>query len=752
MSLKSRVFTVANIFLATFALQACKHPLAIVGEGDIVDARNSGHGCTLEQFQAQDRACGENEVHGDYFVNYKAQPRPGWRFVGWNGPCSPNSDFQHCRFDVSKATVDQWAENYPDIETPPSTAVFAPITGETGYLVGPGSPVAGVSYATPTQQGVTGLDGSFQYAEGEVVLFMIGNTVLGEVLGKQQVSPFDLAGSPIHTGIHITWALQDEENPFHAVINLAVFLQSLDHDGDAYNGIEIRPGVAALLPDTPIDLQRLGYDDGLGLGIKVSVRPGVCALGYCHNLDLRQPWEAFQKDVLFRHLLGRANRKHRFSVNHGIADPATAIDGLYKALDIDPQTVGLTLLRNEDEEGNASEETWQYDANGHVIRHAGLYNGFETWQYNTQGSVIHHEEHSYTAGHHRVETWRYDAGENLVGHTKDYEGDFSNPDRYEINDYLYDSDDNPIRQSFTIIEGGYDDNKSMGTFTYQFDARGNLRRYSEEELDLETGGTHPDNVERWDFDTSGNVTRYEYDNEVDTFRYDANGNLIRHQETDDINIYHYNANGEVTRHLVDGEAVETWQYDDAGRLTQYDGDLCYRGCHHYNETWQYDQSGNLIRNQRDSMVETFRYDDNGRVTFRERASVEDGTVEVTEVWEYHSNGSVKIHQLEETSGYMDEEENVWHAYVTSWRQQYDSNSNLIREEIQSDGNEELNRINVWHYDSVGKLTRHETENGDGVIDEIETYIYEPTGWGHLLSGIETFGHNYPPPVRPGSNP
>jgi YD repeat-containing protein len=751
MRMKARIFTIANILLAMIALQACKHPLAIEGEGDIVDANNSGHGCTLEQFQAQDTACTENEVSGDYFVNYKAEPRPGWRFVKWEGPCSPISDFQYCRLNIGEPGVVWWEETYPDVEIPPSTAVFAPIIGNTGFLVGPGSAVTGVTWETPTQQGVTGLDGSFQYQEGETVRFMVGNTVLGEVVGKQQVSPFDLAGSPIQKGIGITWALQDEEDPFHTVINLAIFLQSLDHDADAYNGIEIRPGVASLLPDTPIDLQSLSYDDDLGLGIKVS--PGVCALYYCFGLDLRQPWETFQRDVLFRHVIGRANRKHRFSVNHGIANPATALDDLYRALNIDPQTLGLVLLRTEDEEGNASEETWQYDDAGHVIRHAGLYNGFETWQYNSDGDVIGHEEHSDTAGHHRVETWQYDAGENLVRHTKDYEGDSSNPDRYEINGYLYDSDGNPTRQSWAIIEGGRrDPNENMIILAYQYDTRGNLRRYSEEELDLDTGGTHPSNVERWNMDANGNVTRYEHNNEVDTFHYDANGNLIRHQGTDGVDTYDYDANGNVTRHLVDGEVVETWQYDDAGRLTQYDGDLCIRGCYHYNETWQYDQSGNLIRNQRGSMVETMQYDGKGRVTFRERANVEDGTVEVTEVWEYHSNGIVKIHQLEETSGYMDEEEKVWHSYVTSWRHQYDSNGNLTREEILSDGNEELNRINVWHYDTVGKLTRHETENGDGVIDGIETYIYEPTGWGHLLSGIETFGYDYPPPVKPGSNP
>ena len=62
-------------------LQACKHPLAIEGEGDIVEVFGSGRGCLLEQFREGNAACTENEVAGDYYVNYQARPRKGWRFA-----------------------------------------------------------------------------------------------------------------------------------------------------------------------------------------------------------------------------------------------------------------------------------------------------------------------------------------------------------------------------------------------------------------------------------------------------------------------------------------------------------------------------------------------------------------------------------------------------------------------------------------------------------------------------------------------
>ena len=95
--------------VSVLTLQACKHPLAIEGEGDIVEITGSGRGCTLEQYQAGDSVCTQNAVSGDYVVNYRAVPRPGWRFERWSGPCAPDSDFQHCRFHVPAGLVAAWA-------------------------------------------------------------------------------------------------------------------------------------------------------------------------------------------------------------------------------------------------------------------------------------------------------------------------------------------------------------------------------------------------------------------------------------------------------------------------------------------------------------------------------------------------------------------------------------------------------------------------------------------------------------------
>jgi hypothetical protein len=120
--------------LATLALllvlQACKHPLAIVGEGDIVDLNGSGFGCTLEQFQASDPAC-ENDVQSDYFVSYEAVPRAGWRFVEWQGPCRSNSEVPYCSLEAPQAWSLYMDATFPGVPMSTTTAVFEELDSDS---------------------------------------------------------------------------------------------------------------------------------------------------------------------------------------------------------------------------------------------------------------------------------------------------------------------------------------------------------------------------------------------------------------------------------------------------------------------------------------------------------------------------------------------------------------------------------------------------------------------------------------------
>ncbi len=118
---------VASISVALL-LQACKHPLAIEGEGDIIEQLLGHRGCTLEEFQASSPRCTENEVAGeDYIVSYEAIPRPGWKFDGWAGgtACANDSTPPYCDYNVARASVELTDQTWPDIVFPPTVAVFS---------------------------------------------------------------------------------------------------------------------------------------------------------------------------------------------------------------------------------------------------------------------------------------------------------------------------------------------------------------------------------------------------------------------------------------------------------------------------------------------------------------------------------------------------------------------------------------------------------------------------------------------------
>lgn len=111
------------VMASALILASCKHPLQISGEGDIVELNEGVRGCTLEEFEAQDARCTDNDVEGDYNVVYEAQPRPGWTFVSWNGECGEVPRGQ-CQFNIPASLPAYWDENFPGQPVTPLVATF----------------------------------------------------------------------------------------------------------------------------------------------------------------------------------------------------------------------------------------------------------------------------------------------------------------------------------------------------------------------------------------------------------------------------------------------------------------------------------------------------------------------------------------------------------------------------------------------------------------------------------------------------
>lgn len=102
-------------------------------------------------------------------------------------------------------------------------------TGQLGSL-----PVAGLGYQSETGSGTTNARGEFRYLPGEAVTFHIGDLTLGTAEGAETL---DLTDFSEHA--------DDLTDPL--VTNLAILLQTLDHDGDLNNGIHISEAAAGIV-------------------------------------------------------------------------------------------------------------------------------------------------------------------------------------------------------------------------------------------------------------------------------------------------------------------------------------------------------------------------------------------------------------------------------------------------------------------------------------------------------------------------
>jgi hypothetical protein len=107
----------------SLGLAGCKHPLAIEGQGDVIELRQDLRGCALEEFHLAAGRCTDNTVSEDESPLYQALPRPGWVFDHW----------QDCPGDVTETTCSAhyladwaalWDSDFPEVPGPTLRAVF----------------------------------------------------------------------------------------------------------------------------------------------------------------------------------------------------------------------------------------------------------------------------------------------------------------------------------------------------------------------------------------------------------------------------------------------------------------------------------------------------------------------------------------------------------------------------------------------------------------------------------------------------
>lgn len=98
----TRILLTALGLVALF-LWGCKHPIEIVGHGDVSSASGTRN-CSLEDYNAGLENCSDNAIVGEYNETYIGETRPGWQFRRWGNYCGTALD-NLCNFQVDAQTV-----------------------------------------------------------------------------------------------------------------------------------------------------------------------------------------------------------------------------------------------------------------------------------------------------------------------------------------------------------------------------------------------------------------------------------------------------------------------------------------------------------------------------------------------------------------------------------------------------------------------------------------------------------------------
>jgi len=110
--------------MALLIVQACSHPIEIVGQGDVT-SQSGDRNCSLEQFTEGDDVCSKNYAIGAYQETFNPWPRAGWKFDHWGNYCADSTPPTYdCSFDYTAEQVRQfWF-----VTVPPLQAVFIPVS------------------------------------------------------------------------------------------------------------------------------------------------------------------------------------------------------------------------------------------------------------------------------------------------------------------------------------------------------------------------------------------------------------------------------------------------------------------------------------------------------------------------------------------------------------------------------------------------------------------------------------------------
>lgn len=466
------------------------------------------------------------------------------------------------------------------------------------------SAVAGLTYSTESQSGITNTKGQFKYKAGETIHFSLANLTLGEsVTAQSTITTLDIVPNAMiyqNDADFVNYHFDSDNNEanisgFLNASNIMILLQTLDADQDPNNGLDISDSITTLINDTELDLTQTHnwFASKLSEISSEAVNQGLLTNSTVvkPQYALSNYYQANNIDYAFRQI-------DSIETNSSIRSLSYDEWGNVLAENTDTNKDGannLTTLTTYNKAGDALTQT-KY-VNEEIISET------TSMTYNDAGLIISKQTEYFDNGVIQAaenEEYTYDTNGNLISEDKDNNGDGQVD---EIISYTYSADN-------ILLSTAYDDN-----------ADGNIDITVYETTIIST------------FDEQGKLIQTTYQDEngenfqIDYFTYDENGfkqninyDFGADGDIDAIHTFLYNDTGLSQGYIIDNDAdgnadiIHTYEYEgDNFTKVLYDNDA--DGLTDFVESYQYNENNLLLSYSQDEYndgiidyIKSFSYD------------------------------------------------------------------------------------------------------------------------------------------------
>ena len=519
------------------------------------------------------------------------------------------------------------------------------------------SPVSGIRYETPSRQGVTTVDGEFDYLEGETVSFFLGALELGSTTGSEVITLFDLVGLGVpETAEAINAGISDGAGgpgPINKVVNLAQLLQSLDADADPSNGIVIETTVADRLDATEFELESWYYEFPYG-GNSYDARGLV---GLMHEAiaagELTARSLVTTGDALV-HVLDQLEVNigvHQALINTLDDDADGAVDWR-RTFSLDP--AGNIVQDDIDTDGDGVSNNiayYRYDTPFGWNRFEqdsdgdGVLNRSRTISYDNYGRVLESNNMDGSGAVTSFVAYTYDQAGNLVERNNNGTLEF----------WIVDAAG--LRSTYEVDRNGDGTVDERSLLTYAQTQRSDL--WTLREIDADLDGVYEGRQERTFDELNRQLTN----------RLDANGDGVPEDERSWV----YGPNGLESYEQTTASSSRRQLYtrDSAGRLLRSEADNDGDGVVDSVQTFDYDAAGNTVQREFDNdgdgtldRVWFYTYDGDGRQLTFSQDTDGNGQVDSLEQRSYDSEGRLIEIQTDSNADGVVDSRRTYENWVT----------------------------------------------------------------------------------------